>query len=84
MFPGQTVFVTLDGKDFQMNEVTSWTRMFYSVKFNGPGVRYDVAIDIQSSEIVYWSGGDMAGKYNDLVLARRGIIPLLMPGENHG
>lgn len=54
---------------------------YFSHKFKDAGVRYDVALNIATGDIVYWGGGYPAGQYPDLVIARMGIIPLLRPGE---
>ena len=81
MCPNQKIFVSLDGVDFPINETYPFDKKLYSHKLNGPGIRYDVGICIRTGNIVYWSGGDKAGKYDDLSLARRGICRLLNPGE---
>ena len=81
--PGQTVFVTLDGTDFAVNEVTPFDVNYYSHKINDAGVRYDVALNIATGDIVYWGGGYPAGKYNDLQQAQMGILPLLPAGEKN-
>ena len=81
MYPDQKNFVSLDGVDFPINESYPFDKNLYSHKLNGPGIRYDVAICIRTGNIVYWSGGDKAGKYDDLSLARRGICRLINPGE---
>ena len=78
--PGQTVFVTLDGTDFPLNEVTPFESAYFSHKFHDTGVRYDVALNA-TGDVVYWGGGYPAGKYPDLVIVRMGIVPLLLPGE---
>ena len=54
---------------------------YYSHKINDAGVRYDVALNIATGDIVYWGGGYPAGKYNDLQQAQMGILPLLPAGE---
>ena len=79
--PGQRVFVTLDGTDFPCNEAHPFDQSLFSYKLNAAGIRYDVAINIVTGDIVYWSGGDGAGVYNDLEIARNGVVHLLDSGE---
>ena len=61
--------------------MTPFESAYFSHKFHDAGVRYDVALNIVTGDIVYWGGGYPAGKYPDLVIARMGIIPLLRPGK---
>ena len=78
---GQTAFVTLDGVDFSTHEHYPFDDSLYSHKLNGPGIRYDVALCINTGDIVFWGGGFKAGVYPDLVIARKGICLLLEPYE---
>ena len=79
--PGQTLFVTLDGTDFPCNETHPMDPSLFSHKINSAGIRYDIALNIVTGDIVYWSGGDGAGVYPDLMIARNRIVHLLDPGE---
>ena len=51
----------------------------YSHKLNRLGIRYDVALCINTGDIVFWGGGFKAGLYPDLVISRMGIFLLLDP-----
>ena len=54
-----------------------------SHKFKGPGVRYELAVAIQTGYIVWTNGPFRAGKFADLTIFRAGLKRLLMqnPGE---
>jgi hypothetical protein len=39
--------ITVDGTDFRLNEPTDFSTKWFSHKFKGPGVRYEVAISIK-------------------------------------
>jgi len=72
MHPNQRIFNSLDGTDFRCNEHESFpkNKCWYSHKFNGPALRYEVALSIKNGDIVWAYGGVRAGEYNDLELAR--------------
>ncbi|OEU05889.1 hypothetical protein FRACYDRAFT_257598 [Fragilariopsis cylindrus CCMP1102] len=55
-------FLTDDACDFGINEPYPWDRKWYAVKFNGPGVKYNVAIAIHSDNICYASGPHFSGE----------------------
>ena len=54
---------------------------WWSHKFNGPGLRYEVGICIRTGDIVWAHGGLPCGEWPDLRLARNSIISALQPGE---
>ena len=81
MIPGQNVFVTLDGTDFPVNEAYPFDKSLFSHKLNAAGIRYDIALNIVTGDIVYWSGGEKAGEFPDIVIARNGILHLIDEGE---
>lgn len=66
--------ITVDGTDFRIfppndgDNRTSW----YSHKFKGPAVRYEVAVSIHSGDIVWTSGPWRAGCYPDITIFRKG------------
>lgn len=62
--------VTLDGTDFRIREPTKFSPKWYSHKFNGPGVRYEIGISIVKGDIVWASGGFPAGEWSDLKMAK--------------
>lgn len=47
-----------------------FNKKWYSHKFKGPGIRYEIGICIQSGEIVWASGGFPCGDWPDIRIAR--------------
>jgi hypothetical protein len=78
---GKTCKVTIDGTDFRIEEPTPFSSNWFSHKFNGPGVRYEVAICIQTGDIVWINGPFKAGKWSDMKIFRRSLKQKLAPGE---
>jgi hypothetical protein len=78
---GKTCKVTVDGTDFQIQEPTPFSREWWSRKFNGPGLRYEVAICIQTGDIVWINGPFKPGPWTDLLIFRRNLKQRLAPGE---
>lgn len=54
-----------------------WTG-WYSHKFKGPGLRYEVGVAIQSDNIVWINGPYPPGRYPDIKIFRDGLKQLLM------
>jgi len=73
--------VTVDGTDFRIQEPSPFNRKWYSSKFNGPGVRYEVGICIQSGDIVWIHGPFPCGLMPDIRIFRIKLKDLLLPGE---
>jgi hypothetical protein len=48
--------LTDDACDFGINEPYPWHKKWYAKKFNGPGVKYSVAVAIHSDNICYSAG----------------------------
>ena len=65
--------VTVDGTDFRIQEPTCFDRKWFSHKFKGPGLRYDVAICIKTGDIVGYHGPFPCGSHNDLTIFRVGL-----------
>ena len=78
---GTSTFVSLDGTDFRIMEPTEFDPKWWSHKFNGPGLRYEVALCILTGDIVRVNGGLPCGEWPDLRLARNAFIDNLQPGE---
>jgi hypothetical protein len=64
------MFVSLDGTDFKIYEQKPFDKKWFSHKFKGPGLRYEIGISIQSGDIVWASGGVPCGEYPDIKLAK--------------
>ena len=76
-----TAKVTLDGTDCRIREPAPFNKKWYSHKFKGPGLRYEIGLCIFSGHIVWVSGPFPCGEYPDLKIIREGIIHLLKEGE---
>ena len=58
-------FISTDGTDCPIQEPTPFDRRWWSVKFNGPGVRYEVAVALRKSSIVHINGPYACGANPD-------------------
>lgn len=56
-------------------------KKYYSHKFKHAALRYEVAICIQTGDIVWINGPFPAGKWPDINIFRRNLIHMLLPGE---
>jgi hypothetical protein len=50
------VTASVDGTDFQIEEPQPFSPVWYSHKFRGPGLRYEVTLSLEGSDIVYVNG----------------------------
>jgi DDE superfamily endonuclease len=73
--------MTVDGTDFRIQEPVPFCSKWYSHKFNGPGLRYEVGVCIQTGWIVWLHGPFPCGKYSDRSIFRRALEKLLDPYE---
>ena len=66
-------FVSLDGIHCcPIQEPSPFSAKWYSHKFHGPGITYEVGLNIRRGVIVFWAyGGYPCGEYPDLKLARQ-------------
>lgn len=78
---GKTCKVTVDGTDFRIQQQHPFSKKWYSYKFRGPAVRYEVAVCIQTGEIVWINGPYPPGRWNDVTIFKHKLIHLLSPGE---
>jgi hypothetical protein len=77
------VFVTVDGTDFRIQEPSPFSPTWYSHKFKGPGVRYEVGVCISTGWIVWLNGPFPCGSWNDLKIAKNGLHNILEEGERY-
>ena len=78
---GSTCLISADGTDFGIQEPQPFSSMWYSHKINGPGVRYEVAVCIQTGWIVWVNGPFPCGDWPDLAIARHVLHHMLDEGE---
>jgi len=55
--------------------------MWFSHKFNGPGLRYELGVCIQTGDIVWIAGPFPAGDYPDVTIFELGMMDSLDEGE---
>jgi hypothetical protein len=77
---GAVCKLTLDGTDCPINEPVPFNPKYYSHKFKGPGVKYEIGICIQTGWICWWNGPFPCGN-PDLSIARVGICRYLEKEE---
>jgi hypothetical protein len=67
---GSMCKITVDGTDFKIKEPQPFDPKWRSEKFNGPGLKYEVAVCIQTGWIVHVNGPYPCGEWHDLTVAR--------------
>lgn len=79
---------TVDGTDCPINEPPKtddsplpFDRKWFSHKFGGAGVKYELLVAIQTGDIVSVSGPFPCGKWHDLTVFRRKAKQMLEPWE---
>lgn len=80
-FNGSPCLVTVDGTDFRIREQKPFWSGWYSHKFKGPGLRYEVAVSIQSGDIVRVNGPFPFGHWPDIKIFRLDLMHELLEGE---
>ena len=78
---GGTCLVTVDGTDFHIYEPKPWSKKWYSHKFDGAGLQYEMAMNIQMGCIVRICGPFPSGSFNDLTIFHGGLMHMRCPGE---
>jgi DDE superfamily endonuclease len=81
---GSQCKVTVDGTDFRIKEPQPFDPKWLSEKFNGPGVKYEVAVCIQTGWIVHVNGPYPCGAWHDLTVARDSLCYKLAASEFEG
>lgn len=83
-FQGNTPFrnkVTVDGTDFKIRQPKEYNKKWYSHKFNGPGLRYEVGVCISTGHIVWIHGPFPCGTNPDITIFRKGMKQAVNRGE---
>ena len=62
-------------------EPTQFNPKWFSHKFHGPGLRYEIGLCIRTGDIVWANGGLPCGQWSDLRIARSLILEETQPGE---
>ena len=74
---GSACKISVDGTDCPIQQPTPFWKGWYSHKFKGPGLRYEVAVSIQSSNIVAINGPYPCGQYPDITIFRSSLKEIL-------
>lgn len=74
-------FCSIDGADFKIGEPTPFSPKWFSHKFKGPGLRYEVGLCIRTGHMVWINGEYPCGEYTDLKLAREAYVLFVDHGE---
>ena len=78
---GSFCLVTVCEKDYKINEPTPFSSKWLSYKINHAGLRYEIAICIQTGWIVWVNGPYAPGHWPDHTIAADGINDALDRGE---
>lgn len=74
-------FSSVDGTDCPIQEPSPFNSCWYSHKFKGPGVRYEVGLSISTARLIWVHGPFPCGSFPDLKIFRLGMKRVLRPGE---
>ena len=72
--------ISIDGTDCPVNEPWPFDTQMYSKKFNGPAVKYEVGVCIQTGSIV-WICGAFVASTNDATIFKDTLANLLADDE---
>jgi len=73
--------MTIDGTDCPIVEPIPFCKSWWTKKFNGAGLRYEVGVCIQTGDIVWINGPFRCGAWPDIRIFRRNLKHRLAPGE---
>ena len=77
---GDVALISVDGTHFCINEPEPFNSLWYSHKFHGPGLAYELGVCIKTGDIVWWNG-PFPAKHPDRNIFRSTLKNLLLPGE---
>ena len=75
-------WVSEDGTDFRVLERVPFDRKWFSHKFKGPGLRYEIGLSIRDGIIVWAHGPFPCGAWTDLRIFRSNLKHRLKHGEH--
>jgi hypothetical protein len=77
---GTHCLISVDCIDCMINEPWPFDEKWYSQKFNGPGVKYEIAVCIKTGYIV-WMNGPFEASHSDGTICINKLLPLLADDE---
>jgi hypothetical protein len=78
---GSTCKISVDGTNCPIREPTDFSGRWYSHKFKGAGLRYEVWLCIQTGWIVWKNGPYPCGSWPDIRITRDKLVYHLHAGE---
>jgi hypothetical protein len=78
---GNIGLISVDWTDFRIFNILPFWTGWFSHKFKGPGVRYEVALNIMMGDIVWINGPFPCGCYPDITIFWSSLKHELSPGE---
>lgn len=73
--------MSVDGTHFRVPQFKPFSKAWYSFKFKGPGVAYEVAVCILTGWIVWVNGPFPCGDWPDIEIFRASLLSMLGHGE---
>jgi hypothetical protein len=73
--------MTVDGVDFPIEEPFPFDSGWCSHKFKAAGLRYEMAVCIQTGDIVWVNGPFKCGKWSDIKIFKTFLMQRLADGE---
>lgn len=74
-------FLSIDGTDCMVNEPMPFNKMWFSHKFRGPGLRYEVGVSNGSGRLVWANGPFPAGSFPDRKIFQLTLLNILFENE---
>lgn len=68
---------SIDQTNFRIPQIMSWSKAWYSHKFNDLGLRYEVAVCIHTGAIVWVHGPFPGGNYANITIFHHALIFML-------
>ena len=73
--------MSIDGTDFAVTEAYPFDSQWFSHKLKRAGIRHEIGLSLESSDIVWLNGGFKCGEWPDLKIARSGVLKWISPNE---
>ena len=77
---GNACKISLDGTDCPIQEPQPFNPKYFSHKFNGAGVKYEIGVCIKTGWVCWFNGPFPCGN-PDITIARLGVVEYLEPNE---
>ena len=78
---GYLYMLTVDGTQCQIQEIRPWSEIWFSHKFNGPGLNYEIGILIHKPHLIWVRGPTPPGQFNDATVFKQALMQRLPVGR---